>query len=276
MQLDALLRSIDDHLSGSFSRISVLYTSSNDGFKRAYAEMRDNWRTYVHFIKEQNFLDDTIRLAETKLKRTQAQPDCIAFMVDDDIVARPLPISLEELQEQLADLKPQGRKLRNQKLSFSLRLGMNITVGKLPQTHTRKDQIMTWQPAHAVKHFSWPFSLDGHFYDARLITSRLKQFNKCANPNKLEVYLQRQFENRTSDKAKKMSSLRQSILFGMPLNVTSATTNTSYGDKYHYSPDQLNKWYLQGYRIDLASLYKIANRHVNKNVHQEMPLKFHQ
>jgi hypothetical protein len=102
-QLDALLRSLEDHLRLNFNHI-VIYTYTNDEFKKGY-EMAEKRHPNVKFVHETNLKKDILSCMVTLQ---------ISFMVDDQIMYKESPLI----------------KVLGDHTCFSLRLGCSV-----PQVH---------------------------------------------------------------------------------------------------------------------------------------------
>jgi len=99
MQLDCLLRSMNEHTDGVFHKY-VLYTYTDDKYKQGYEYIK-KYHPNVRFIKEDSMKNQVLSLLSGYLT---------CFMCDDQIMFKKQP-DIPELGE---------------KQSFALRLGKNI------------------------------------------------------------------------------------------------------------------------------------------------------
>lgn len=236
MQLHALLSSMQANCS-LFDRVCVVFTASAE-HQRAYELLRTEFDS-VEFIQEKNFEVDV----KSNMKR---EYEYTCFFVDDIICYR----SVEHLD--VGTLLPGPDDV-----CYSLRLGLGHVNS--PGAPRRFD----W--TKQIKNFAYPLSTDGHIFHTSFITSITDQI-RFINPNKLESGWQRFKKNCRSH----MLYGEHSYIVSIPVNRVSATASASFGEKFPYTAEELNRRYLSGERID----WKNMDFSAIVDCHQELEFVF--
>jgi hypothetical protein len=103
MQLDAFLRSVHEHASDTYTSVCVLYKTTSDRHREAYARLAEIHPT-VEWVDESSFRDDLVRIVGTEPRERFT-----VFHTDDDVFFRTFS----------------PPELRDDEVCFSLRLGVN-------------------------------------------------------------------------------------------------------------------------------------------------------
>lgn len=211
----------------------------------------------VEYIRQRDFM------ADTKMVLDYLCREYTCFFVDDNIVYNLPNIYGDQIEYLLDNVEDAG--------CFSLRLGQN-TVVQDPYTNKRlqlpnfiqvTDNILAWDwQAQPYNNFGYPFSVDGHIYQTDLIYKTISTYD-FDTPNALEG----RFPAKTIPRA--MFCLHKSSVVNNPINLVGSSNNNA-GKFYGYTLEELNKKYLDGWRIDLD---KICTNNV-VGCHQEMEIDF--
>lgn len=247
-QLDSLLRSLRDNLSGPCERIYIVYKATGGPFREGYQKLiakgiQDN----IRWIEETSFKNDIITILQKLSKKSY-----LMFLVDDNIMYRPfgffqitpffgkrhLFISLRCSREYKDDIRP-----------------------KFLKTEKRLEWRWTFHSAPRGK-WNYPFSLDGNIYRTGLM-SRLFASLDFKAPNSLESALHSarwKFNVRWRNKA--LAPL-ESVVFNNPLNKVQTE-----GETWHrgLTAEQLNDKYRDGFMIDNRPLYSARPDSAHFNV----------
>lgn len=238
-QLHLLLSSLEKNAPGLFD-LNVLYTHSNEEFKKGYDKLielckSNNWE--VNFIKESSFKQDVMTQFDQAYLYT-------CFLTDDDVLF------------EKPDLETIEKSLKNDAvICFSLRLGFNTTfcytMGQqnklVVSQETENTIIFDWQKSYMD--FGYPLSVDGHVFRTKDISKLSKALN-FVNPNTYEAALQ-VYETFPRNM---MESYKQSKLVGIPVNVVQNVYPNKQGEKFGISAKELNDKFLKNEFIDLNSL----------------------
>lgn len=247
-QLHLLLESIQKFSSRTFSNVFIIYTYSNNEFKKGYDVLKARFPNF-EFKFETSFKDDTI----TFLNRPA---DNIAFSTDDTVIFK--------------SVTQDGIKLKPNEV-FSLRLGLNTLIQDcykgsvqppLNRYSANGDEI-AWNPLdyHPEHNYGYPGALDLHLFNREKICELVKTF-QFNNTNGLETGFCGARHHFSS-----ITSLRESVAVNIPCNNMSSITVSG---KFHpYSVEDLNAQYLSGYVISLHNISQ--NKFVG--CHQEVPFR---
>lgn len=262
-QLHLLLESIEKNMTGVFNIFAICKSSDNEFF--AAYDLLTSAFPDVNFIVEQDFYKDTMSWIEKS-------NNYICFSTDDTVIYREPDYRFGHLR-------------MNDWATFSLRLGLNtllqnyhtneyqhplvkynVKLGLHPFSDTPEpdEPILYWNFNHYHPHhnYGYPFGLDMHIYDSKLIKKLLK-YQVFNNTNELESYL---FGCKHLA-PQYMASFIQSVAVNIPANNMSGVTIA--GQDYAHTTTELNKAYLEGQRIDLS---KIEQTEII-GCHQEIPLE---
>lgn len=247
-QLDLFLRSMEEYFQeyNNF-KIKILYTYSNEEFKRGY-EILKSLYSYPYFIKEENFKNNLLTLIDSKEKYT-------VFFVDDIIWKDYFSFKSEEFQNFENDENILALSLRvNPYLNYCYPASQKMTKPK-----SMENNIWYWKGESGD--FGYPMSLDGHIFRTKDILPLLKKIN-YKNPNDLEGKLSSIPINKP-----KMICFDKSKIINNAVNKVQTNNSNKYGN---ISADYINHQFLSGYMIDLKNFREINNT----QCHIEIPISF--
>jgi len=254
MQLNLCLRSLYENLD-EYSDIHVLYTYSNDDFKKAY-ETEEKKHKFVEFRRENDFKSDLLQLIHDKMY--------VLFVVDDCIFTNDFSVNeIEKLLEERDDI-----------IGFSLRLGLNTKYcypenksQEIPEYEIYKDKmVFNW--SNAEYDFGYPLELSSSIYRVKDIFAILYDC-KYKNPNELEwlMYLNKDIYK---NERPKLSCYKQSVAFCNPINkVQTANAVNRSGDSIEYSAHSL----LTEFNKCGIIKYSKFKGFVPKGAHQEVEIE---
>ena len=264
MQLRFLLESVAENMPSFFNEIKILYTYTDDNFKKGYEKLiNEKILPNIVWQKEEDFIQDFLRCIES------CKSDYICGMVDDCVVYKRASVS-SDLVEELID---------DETFCFSLRLGLNTELqdyrekDKIKLLNYQENQIgIKWNYSSypRTSNYGYPISLDGHIYRPKelLKFSTKMKFNSLRNWEANTCY-----SCGTDKLAKKhMASFKQSILFSIPCNCVQYDTIMFSGEVYSYAEEELNKRYLNNEIISFWGM-----QHAFQNVdctHNEVKFYF--
>lgn len=264
-QLDFLLRSIDTYWNIDDLNINVIYKYSNDDFAAGYGKLIAKYwnRSNITFSLEHCFGFDVNHSIYG------SDDEVIGFFTDDCVVYRQVDISAGDI----------ARVLREDKslLSFSLRLGENTIVQDyltgmlqpaLQAGETGGVLTWNWRRYPTGCNYSYFFSWDSHFYRKDDLIKWVDG-RRYENPRALEHQLTTDILLRHSLRPK-MAAMPQSSVFVNTINAVQGDMAVPAGVFHNYSAEYLNEKFLDGYVIDLESLYNLQIY----SCHYEVPLNF--
>lgn len=255
MQLHGLLSTLREKVSPVVS-VHVLYLASSSSHQKAYDDVNDIFgKQNVRFIQQTNDHSFKQNLLEILFSLTC---DMLFPLVDDILFTEPLDLN------DIIKFDPDV-------FVPSIRMGQNLTrcyVQQSPQPlphfldHpvSQSDKIV-WQWDKGELDWSYPLSVDGHFFARREITAMAALLSFSA-PNSFEDQLQifkPWFQTRYGIGYKK------SKIVNIPCNRVQTEINNLSGDIH---PDELLAKWQRGYQIDYKKFYGI----VNESAHQELVL----
>jgi hypothetical protein len=173
LQLKSLLLSIGHFSDIEPADISVIYDADE---KFSYAPLME--RFACRFVKERK----GAFLGQVREIIASTDSPYFGFMVDDLILRR--PVSLKHI-ESLLDRRPDI-------LSFSLRMGMNITVGGSQPEPIREDgEFIVWDTARGLgSYWNYFWDISSSIYRRDIVTTYLgkcRPHRECY-PNPLEFH----------------------------------------------------------------------------------------
>jgi len=256
LQLHALLSSYLEKVVSPVP-LHVLYHTSTPTHQRAYDEVIKIFSDKFSFIKQSSnnsFRADLIKL----LNSVQAQK--IFFLVDDVLF-------IDDF-----DMRDFAR-FDTDKAVPSLRMGLNLkkcyTVQQeqpLPELISGpggdKDKIF-WKWNQGVHSWSYPLSVDGHFFSTQEIAAMTKLIYFSA-PNTYEDQLQK---FRRFFLFRMGVGYKKSKIVNIPCNKVQKENKNICGNIHQ---DFLLEQWLKGYQMDYRSLYGFSNT----GAHQEIPFEF--
>jgi len=257
LQLHALISSYLEKVTSPVP-IHILYQTSTPSHQKAYEEVIKIFtNNNVSFTKQDSnnsFRSNLISL----LKSVHSEK--IFFLVDDVLFIEDF-----DIQDFV--------KFDTDKFVPTLRMGLNLkkcyTVQKeqslpelIPDIVKDKDKI-TWKWDHGIYDWSYPLSLDGHFFSTQEIAIII-QLTEFSAPNTLEDQLQK---FRRFFLFRMGVSYRKSKIVNVPCNKVQIENKNLYGDLHQ---DFLLEQWQQGYQMDFRGLYGF----INESAHQEIPFRF--
>jgi len=246
-QLELLLRSMKKYFKECNQfRISILYTYSNENFRRGY-ELTKQKHPEFNYIKEESFKNNLLSVIDENKKYT-------TFFVDDNIFKE--PFSIEDNEFKLLE--------NDSVVCLSLRLHPNLTYCYPAKIQQRKPElidecILPWVGKEGD--FGYPMSVDGHIVRTSDIIDMLR-LNGYSNPNSLEGGL-------AANPIRKpfMVMYQKSIIMNNPVNKVQNFNNNVFGD---VSQEFINEQYLDGKIISMSNIDGFENI----SCHQEIEVIF--
>lgn len=257
LQLHALLTTYYEKVAAPVP-LYVLYQTTDLSHQKAYEEISSLFTDrQISFIKQgtdYSFRKDLLSLLGS------LTAEKVFFLVDDVLFIEDFGIK-------------DFVKFDNDKFVPTLRMGLNLkkcyTVQKeqpLPELMENviddKDKIV-WKWNQGVHDWSYPVSLDGHFFSTQEITAMI-QLLEFSAPNTLEDQLQkfrRFFSFRLGVAYKK------SRIVNIPCNKVQEENKNLYGNIHQ---DFLLEQWQKGYQMDYQQLYGFNNT----SAHQEIIFDF--
>ena len=250
MQLELFIRSFNHFVvNNNHYVINVLYTYSDDKFRKGYEQLIEEKHSNVVFHKEIDFKKNLIELVDPMKEYT-------VFFVDDIVFKN--SFDFYDKQMEIFDWNASI-------ICRSLRLHTDLNYcypQRLPmkQPSFLKDNVFIWRGLKGD--YGYPMSVDGNIYRTKDILPFLHRLN-YTNPNTFEGEMATQ----THDLPPKMICYEKSIVLSNPLNRVQTVNKNICGT---ISAEFLNNKYLEGFIIDLKDFDGLHNR----SCHQEMPVNF--
>jgi len=239
-QLDLLLRSITFRFSYLPSRISILYTWSDEKFQKGYEKLQEKGHiSRIEWIRERDFATDLSRLVGQMNRE-----DYVLFLVDDNVFYKPCDISTL-----LPVFSPKH-------LFISLRCSRSFVRFKPPVFKTQHPYL-EWKWNYAKKDrtkWNYPFSVDGHIFHVAHMQKVLKAIQFKA-PNSLEGRMHRYRHAWWVKRIKYAIAPLEACVINNPLNKVQTEGQTWHKD---ISVAELNTQYLKNYQISLDAFDSIA------------------
>ena len=255
LQLHGLLSTLREKVSPVVP-VHVLYMASSSSHQKAYDDVNDIFgKQNVLFIQQKN--DHSFRHDLTEILFSLTC-DILFFLVDDILFTE--PVDLNDVLKFDPDI-----------FVPSLRMGQNLTRCYVLQTPqplphfldhpvSQSDKIV-WQWDKGELDWSYPLSVDGHFFARREIAAMAALLSFSA-PNSFEDQLQifkPLFNKRYGIGYKK------SKIVNIPCNRVQTEIHNLSGDIHQ--DELLAKWH-RGYQIDYEKLSGMAN----ESAHQDIAL----
>jgi len=245
-QLDLLLRSINKNCP-HFFEVCVLYTYSNEEFKKGYSLIQDKYPSHdrYHWVDQTDFQKDLENLVD------RSNP-YLCFFTDDDIVYRESELRRHNINDIFREFKDM--------CCISMRLGKNISIQDQytdeqcipPMEVVKFDDVVFWnwkRVGAGISNFFYPFSVDGHVYrrsDIETLFSKLEY----DDPNQLEG---RAFLHAHS-LPPLMGCFETSSVVNTPINLCGPSTKNRAGERFGITLEDLNNDYLNNKIIDLEGM----------------------
>jgi hypothetical protein len=245
-QLDALLRSLDRFANGIFNPW-IVYKTSNKDFLNGYKRFADLKFSFEPFFAYQNIKGTTFE-SLTKLGLSEGKEDWVAFSTDDTILHK--LVDTDILKEALPILPNQV---------FSLRLGYNTliqdchkrTVQPPLNQHINHGKWLSWNidKYHPHENYGYPFGLDLHVFRRELIVPILEEI-EFSSTNDIESQLTTNYRSKIDE----LRSFENSCAVNIPINTVTGITRA--GERHPVLKEELNRKWLEGWKIDLEDIMK--------------------
>jgi hypothetical protein len=257
LQLHALISSYLEKVASPVP-VYILYQTSTLSHQKAYDEIIEIFsNNNISFKKQEthnSFRNDLILFLES------VHSEKIFFLVDDVLFVEDFDID-------------EFTKFNIDKFVPTLRMGLNLTKcytvqenqplpELMPDIIKDKDKI-TWQWDRGIHDWSYPLSLDGHFYSTQEIKAMIPLINFSA-PNTLEDQLQ---HFRRFFLFRKGVAFNKSRIVNIPCNKVQKENKNIHGKQHQ---DFLLEQWQKGYQMDYRQLYGFHNT----SAHQEISFSF--
>jgi len=255
LQLHALISSYLEKVTSPVP-IHILYQTSTSSHQQAYEELIEIFANNNIFFTKQN-ADNSFRSNLISLLQS-VKAEKFFFLVDDVLFIEDFDI--EDFV-----------KFDTDKFVPTLRMGLNLskcyTIQKdqpLPELIPAKDQDkITWQWNQGLYDWSYPLSLDGHFFSTQEIMTMIQLIDFSA-PNSLEDQLQK---FRRFFLFRKGIAYHKSRIVNIPCNKVQSENKNIHGN---WHQDFLLEQWQKGYQMDYRKLYDVNNI----SAHQEISFNF--
>jgi hypothetical protein len=255
LQLHALLSSYSEKVS-SPAPLYIFYHTSTPRHQKAYAEVMEIFSHQFKFIKQSSadsFRSDLLTILDT------LSADKIFFLVDDLLFIENVDLS-------------DFTKFNTDDYVPTLRMGLNLTEAytikkkqPLPDFITvpnGDDNKIFWRWNDGIHGWSYPLSLDGHFFCAQEIKAITRLIGFSA-PNSYEDRLQK---FRRFFLFRMGVGYKKSKIVNIPCNKVQNANKNICGNIHQ--DDLLERW-LTGYQMNYRALYGV----MNTGAHQEIPFE---
>ncbi|HON84206.1 MAG TPA: hypothetical protein PLI22_08785 [Caldisericia bacterium] len=253
MQLQLLLRSIEDNFK-ELSDVHILYKHTSEDFKEGYEKVISQF-PYYRWINEVNLKKDILNIIE------KIQSKFILFMVDDEVVINDYSIKPAiDLLQTAIDVH-----------TVSLRLHQDITYtytaniqSPTPNFEHRDGLLLwNWKESNPISDWGYPSCINSHLYSKIFLEYYINLLN-FNTVNDLEGYLNL---NRSSFKPK-MACFPIAKTFNIANNLVQIGYNR-YSENKEYTPENLNKYFLNDYQISTKNLYGLKKNTATGEVDYE-------
>lgn len=261
MQLHALLQSIE-LLSNIYTNITILYTFSEEKYKRGYDLLKSRFSKY-NFIQETDFernVKDFIKNTNTRF---------ISFLVDDAIFFK-----------QVDKDKIINFLIQTDTAAFIPGVGTNTKFSntasiefELPDFTIENDIcVWNWKEVKNKSEFSCPLMVVGNIFRTTLFNKLFSKIKiRFTNPNyfeeMLQFILQKQYIKLIPNYC---GSFKNSCIVHSANNCVQSTHPNKSGQVFEYTSSTLNDKYLDGMIIDIKD-YQFQNI---IGLHHELDYKF--
>lgn len=251
-QLELLLRSMKHFFKEwKETSISILYTHTNEQYKKGYDKVRNIHPEFDYMIESPNgFKKSTIGAINPNISYT-------VFFVDDDVFKEPFSIQSDRFKQFIDDPDI---------LCLSLRMHPRISYCytrdiSTPAPVFKSQGLWDWRQPEAKGDWCYPMSVDGHIFRTKDIMPYLETL-EYKNPNYLEGQMAGDPLGATY-----MLCYDQSIIVNIPMNRVQQSNSNRAGD---VSLEFLNNKLLNNQIISLST---IEGAEVIAP-HQELPVTF--
>lgn len=257
LQLHALLSSYLEKVASPVP-VYILYHTTTPSHQKSYDEVVETFsKNNISFKKQgydNSFRSDLISL----LQLVHAKK--IFFLVDDVLFIEDFDIE-DFVKFDTDKFVPTLRMGRNLNKCYTLQ--KNQQLPELIPDIINDDDKITWQWDHGVYDWSYPLSLDGHFFSAQEIKTMIPLIDFSA-PNTLEDQLQ---YFRRFFLFRKGVAYNKSRIVNIPCNKVQNEIRNIHGNRHQ---DLLLEQWQNGYQMDYRQLYGFNNT----SAHQEISFRF--
>jgi len=231
-QLDLLLRSIKEFWEDYKDyKISILYKSSTDEYKRAYDSVISEYPEF-NFVEEKDFKEDIYQLINP-------DADYTMFFVDDQIFKESFKFKTPEFE---------SLKTNEDIMAVSLRLYPGIKkcypMGNIDTPPPVFGKELIWKWSDFTGDWSYPWSVDGNIFRTKDLIEVIRS-KRFTNPNNFEDALKSQMVQRPF-----MVCSPKSKVINNPCNKVGEYPNI-HGD---IACEYLNTEFLNGKRLSMKSI----------------------
>jgi hypothetical protein len=253
LQLHALLSSYLEKVAPPVP-VYIMYQTSTLSHQKSYEEVIEIF-SKKNFIFKKQKSDDSFR-SDLTLLLESVHSEKIFFLVDDVLFIEDF-----DIQDFV--------KFDTDKFVPTLRMGLNLnkcytlqTNQPVPEFMTdmiKDDDKITWQWDRGIYDWSYPLSLDGHFFSAQEIKTMIPLIDFSA-PNTLEDQLQ---HFKRFFMFRKGVAYNKSRIVNIPCNKVQNENKNIHGNRHQ---DYLLEQWQKGYQMDYRQLYGFNNT----SAHQEI------
>ncbi len=249
MQLDLFIRSFNRFVQrASDYSLQVIYTWSNDFFRRGYERLAGKSNPNIRLIRENKFKDDVLQCVDPVHPHT-------VFFVDDDVFKRPFDFYDEQMELLNQDPELMCRSLRcHPHLTYCHPMQKAITPPVFMEHN-----VFFWKGQ--AGDYGYPMSLDGHIFRTKDIRELLVRCD-YENPNTLESALAK-----SPLGAPKMVCYNDSVIVNIPMNRVQTVFDNVHGS---IGVEGLNDQFLFGKMLDLEGICGVQNYSCHQGIDVEV------
>jgi len=240
-QLDALLRSINDHIKITYEA-TILYTYSNEMYKKGYDQLIEIYKNSIHFIKETNFKRDSLTII-------QKDHPLMIGLSDDTLITEDL------IYDDNIKYFIENESILGLKLIFGLNITERFGEGiKIPQPNfiDKDHNVWDWSKIRARGFWGYPMSLATQIYRRKDLINYLPTLN-YNSPNFMESEMNK---HALSSKPLAMCYPKSKMVLIQINRVQQTHINNRHGT---IGLEYLNTQWLSGQRIMLEPWYNKIN-----------------
>jgi len=252
MQLDLLLRSVRD-MYPDVNKVHVRYDYSTEEFKQAYDRIRDtDYDINICYYKQGTLEQDTKDILRAITSKY------MFCCVDDGVFIAPLRNTDRLLEAFTEDVS-----------AISIRMSPDITYcygskmdSPVPKFTECKHNYLKWKwsESHYMTDWGYPGAIDSQIYRTQWLRDIILPFNFTL-PTHLETHLN---TNREKFFKPYMVSNNYTCLLNVPMNrIQQEWFHNPHGE---IDPQELNKLFLDNYKIDTSNIYGYECNMVNAEI----------
>lgn len=246
LQLYALLESMEKYVRG-LRNTMVIYRTSTPAHGNSYEVVKKRFASVTYWHQDMSGVNDFKPLVMRGVNYSNAP--YITFAVDDDIIKEETDLGLC-----IGYLEQTGAH------GFYLRMGLHITRCYSMQCSNKARSyrkvapgVISWSFAQGNGDWGYPGSVEFSIWRKNDITNLLNA-HEFSNPSKLEDVI-----NYYTSKHTNALCFERSRVVNLPLNIVNETQQSNKQMNW-MTPQQLLEKFEEGYKIDIAPLYKVRNR----------------